>query len=377
MKNRKKWAKWIAIVLAVLFLLTSILPVLASEADQQRLQDVQSQMQQQQNKAAQAQRQIDSVSEQLRVIQVDLDGARSEYNTIQSKLSYTEQQITVNTEIMKKAEKNLAERSQILNKRMRDIYKNGQVSYLDVLVGAADFGDFTTRMDILKRVLNQDAILIAKVKAERELIIQKKAELDRDKASILELKKAADAKKRIVESRKQDREVVLNSAVNQRDTAERAYQELMETSRRIEQLIRSQQSGNKGAESTGLLIWPTEGPITSPFGWRTHPIFGTQRYHSGIDIGADYGEPVVAADGGVVIYADWMGGYGKAVIIDHGGGISTLYAHNSELVVSEGQRVRKGQQISLIGSTGYSTGPHLHFEVRQNGSPVSPMGYLP
>ncbi len=107
MKNLKKWAKWIAIVLAVLFLLTSVLPVLASEADQQRLQDVQSQMQQQQNKAAQAQRQIDSVSEQLRVIQVDLDGARSEYNTIQSKLSYTEQQITVNTEIMKKAEKNL------------------------------------------------------------------------------------------------------------------------------------------------------------------------------------------------------------------------------------------------------------------------------
>lgn len=377
MKNLKQWGKGIAITLAALFLLTSVLPVLASEADQQRLQDIQQQMQQQQNKAAQAQRQIDSVSEQLRTIQVDLDSALSEYNTIQSKLAYTEQQISINTEVLKKAEKNLAERSQILNKRMRDIYKNGQVSYLDVLLGAADFGDFTTRMDILKRVLNQDVVLIAKVKAERELVIQKKSELERDKATILELKQTAAEKKKLVESRKKDREAVLDSAVSQRDTAERAYQELMETSRRIEQLIRSQQSGGKGAEATGLLIWPTDGPITSPFGWRTHPIFGTQRYHSGIDIGADYGDSVVAADGGIVIYADWMGGYGKAVIIDHGGGISTLYAHNSELVVSEGQRVRKGQQISLVGSTGYSTGPHLHFEVRQNGSPVNPMGYLP
>jgi murein DD-endopeptidase MepM/ murein hydrolase activator NlpD len=381
LKDVKKWAKWIAIILAVSFLLTSVLPVLANEADekQQQLQDVQRQMQQQQNKAAQAQQQINSVSEQLRTIQVDLDGALAEYNSIQAKLSYTEDQIAVNTEITKKAEKNLAERSEILNKRMRDIYKNGQISYLDVLLGAADFGDFTTRMELLKRVLNQDVTLIAKVKAERELILQKKAELERDKASILELKQAAAEKKQLIASRKQEREVVLDSAVNEKDTADRAYKELMETSRRIEQMIRSSQSG-KGTGptgATGALVWPADGPITSPFGWRTHPIFGTQTFHTGIDIGADYGDTVVAADGGVVIYADWMGGYGKAVIIDHGGGISTLYAHNSQLVVSEGQRVQKGQQISLVGTTGYSTGPHLHFEVRQNGSPTNPMSYLP
>lgn len=382
MKDVKKWAKWIAITLAVSFLLTSVLPVLANEADekQQQLQDVQRRMQQQQNKAAQAQQQINSVSEQLRTIQMDLDGALAEYNSIQAKLSYTEDQIAVNTEITKKAEKNLAERSEILNKRMRDIYKNGQISYLDVLLGAADFGDFTTRMELLKRVLNQDVTLIAKVKAERELILQKKAELERDKASILELKQAAAEKKLLIESRKQEREVVLDSAVNEKDTADRAYKELMETSRRIEQMIRNSQSGGKGTGptgATGALVWPADGPITSPFGWRTHPIFGTQTFHTGIDIGADYGDTVVAADGGVVIYADWMGGYGKAVIIDHGGGISTLYAHNSQLVVSEGQRVQKGQQISLVGTTGYSTGPHLHFEVRQNGSPTNPMSYLP
>ena len=376
LKDIKKAARWIAIVIAVLFLLTSILPALASEAEQQ-LQDVQRQMQVQQGKVAEAQRQVNSVSEQLRLIQVDLDGAQSEYKNVQNQLNYTEEQIAINTEILAKAEKNLADRTRVLNQRMRDIYKNGQVSYLDVLLGANDFGDFTTRMDFLKRILNQDVVLIAKVKAERELILQTKADLERDKAAILELRKAATAKKAVIETRKKDREAVLSSAVSQRDMAERAYQELQETSRRIEQLIRSQQSGGRSTDSTGLLIWPTAGPITSPYGWRVHPIFGTQRYHSGIDIGADYGDPVLAADGGVVMYAEWMGGYGYAVIVDHGGGISTLYAHNSELYVSEGQRVRKGQQLSAAGSTGYSTGPHLHFEVRRNGSPVNPLEYLP
>lgn len=376
MKDVKKWAKWIALALAVAFLLTSVLPVLANEADQQRLQEVQQQMQQQQSKVAQAQRQVDSVSEQLRLIQVDLDGAQNEYKEIMSRLSYTEEQISINTQILKKAEKNLAERSKILNNRMRDVYKNGQISYLDVLLGASDFGDFTTRLDVLKRVLNQDVVLIAKVKADRELILEKKAQLETDKAAILTLKDGAAEKKRVIESRKKEREVVLGAAVNQRDIAERAYQELVETSRRIEQLIRSQQR-SRGSETTGAMIWPYSGEITSPFGWRTHPIFGTSRFHSGIDLGADYGDPIVAADGGVVIYADWMGGYGKAVIIDHGNGISTLYAHNSDLVVSEGQRIGRGQQVAYAGSTGYSTGPHLHFEVRQNGSPVNPMDYLP
>lgn len=374
MGNSKRWT---ALFVAATMLASAAGTVLANNLNDQ-LDSVQRRMQDQQNRASQAQQQVNSVSGQLKKIQGDLDGATAEYHTIQSKLSYTEEQIEINTGVLEKAERNLSERSKILNKRMRDIYENGQVSYLDVLLGAHDFGDFTTRMDILKRVVSQDITLITKVKAERELVLQKKAELERDRAAIAELHKAAAEKRLAISARKNEREAVLASAVNERDTAEQAYQELLETSRQIEQMIRSQSGGNNSAaSSTGALIWPASGPITSPYGWRTHPIFGTQRYHSGIDIGADYGDTVSAADGGVVIYADWMGGYGKAVIIDHGGGISTLYAHNSELLVSEGERVRKGQAISRVGSTGYSTGPHLHFEVRENGSPVSPMGYLP
>ncbi len=369
-----------ALALACLLTLGSSLPVLADEIEdhQRQLEDIQQQMQQRQQKAAEAQRQVSSFSEQLRLIQADLDNATAEYDAIQSRRAYIEQQITLNADILAKTEKSLAERTKILNKRIRDIYENGQVSYLDVLLGATDFRDFTTRADLLKRVLAQDAALITKVRAERALIAQKKAELERDRAAVIELEKVAAAQKAVVENRRNERRTVLDSAVYQRDVNERAYQELLDTSRRIEQMIRSIKSGDRAATgATGSMIWPITGPITSPFGWRTHPIFGTARYHSGLDIGADYGDPIRAADGGIVISADWLGGYGYAVIIDHGGGLSSLYGHNSELLVSEGQRVYKGQIIARAGSTGYSTGPHCHFEVRLNGSPVSPLNYLP
>lgn len=367
-----------AIPLIFLMLLAIVGPVLAEEPDEQRLQDIQRQMQQEQNRANKAQRQVNSLSEQLKLIQVDLDAAERDYNVLKAQRTQTEEQLKINTEILGKAERNLANRTEILNKRVRDIYKNGQVSYLDVLLGATDFADFATRVELLRRVLSQDLSLIAKVKADRELIIQKKGELEQNKAAIVEMEKQVAAKKAVIEARRSEQETVLGSAVKERDSAERAYQELLQTSQRIEAMLRRSQSGDRfAAGASGSMIWPASGPITSPFGWRTHPIFGTQRYHTGIDIGADYGDSVLAADGGVVVYADWMGGYGKAVIVDHGNGISTLYAHNSELLVSEGQRVGKGQTVSRIGSTGYSTGPHLHFEVRQNGTPVSPMAYLP
>jgi len=372
----------IAAFLVGALLFTTIGPVLADEVEQrqQELGQIQEQMEAQQSRTNAAQRKVASISEQLRAIEADLDAAQREYKAIEAKRKYTEHQIETNAEILEKTEKDLAVRNRILSKRMRDIYENGQVNYLDVLLGSADFIDFTTRTEILKRVLNQDAVLIAKVVAERQLVLEKKAALERDRAALLELQKAAEANRLMADKRRQERKAVLDSAVYERDMAEQAYQELAEMSRQIEQMIRNIQSGNRGgsaAVGSGRMMWPISGPITSPYGWRTHPIFGTSRYHSGLDIGADYGDAVVAADSGVVIYADWMGGYGKAVIIDHGSGVSTLYGHNSELVVGEGQRVNKGQVIARAGSTGYSTGPHVHFEVRISGSPTNPLDYLP
>ena len=160
-------------------------------------------------------------------------------------------------------------------------------------------------------------------------------------------------------------------------------QDLAELERQEDQLLAESQAltgvitGSSGSgQGTGSLIWPVSGPVTSPFGWRIHPILGYKKFHTGIDIGVGYGTPIHAADSGTVIYATWMGGYGNVIIIDHGDGLSTLYAHQSSLAVGTGARVTRGQMIGYVGSTGFSTGPHLHFEVRVNGNPVDPMGYL-
>jgi murein DD-endopeptidase MepM/ murein hydrolase activator NlpD len=133
----------------------------------------------------------------------------------------------------------------------------------------------------------------------------------------------------------------------------------------------------RGRGFPGDFIWPVDGPITSGFGWRIHPIFGTPEFHTGIDIGVPYGTPVRAADRGIVTYSGWEHGYGEIVTISHGDGISTSYSHNSSLAVSVGQRVSQGQVIAYAGSTGWSTGPHVLFEVKVDGRYVNPLNYLP
>ena len=157
---------------------------------------------------------------------------------------------------------------------------------------------------------------------------------------------------------------------------EKALDELEQESRRLESLIRSQQSPGT-PQASGSFIWPVHGRISSEFGRRVHPVTGQVRNHNGIDIALPAGNPVVAAQSGKVIHSGWINGYGYTVIIDHGGGISTLYAHNSALLVQAGQQVSRGQTIARVGSTGLSTGPHVHFEVRKNGVPVNPRNYLP
>ena len=378
-ENRKRY-RFLFAALVLVFAVLAVAPVLADELEekQQQLNSVQQQIEAQQRKAELARRKEQSIAEQLRAIQQELDTAEDEYETVNDQLENTEQHIKANVELSNRLTKKLEVQTKTLHRRIRDIYKNGQVNYLDVLLGAKDFNDFVGRMDILKKILAYDNALIQGTKADRETLRKAKEQLEADRAKIVELRKLAAAKREQVAERRQERRGVLNAATYERETAERAYRELIETSRQIEQMIKRIQSGEKNiGGSTGTMTWPAEGEITSPFGWRVHPIFGTQRLHTGIDIGADYGDAIRAADGGVVIHADWMGGYGNAVIIDHGNGISTLYAHNSQLLVDEGQTVAKGQTVARCGSTGYSTGPHLHFEVRQNGSPVNPLNYLP
>jgi len=363
-----------------------------------QLDSIQQQVNQQNAAKADAETVIGSVSEQLRQIEEQLRQATAELGTIKEQRVAVENDITLNERQLAEAQKRLEGRESVFYKRVRDIYINGRLSYLDVVIGSKDFSDFANRLEVLKRIIDSDITLINEIKKERAEIEAHKQKLEADRAKLVELEKAALAKQAEIEQKKAERNVVLQKAQNDRATAMQAIEELNASSAQVSSMLKERQAaraapaaaaaaarapppGGQGAsdnwvQGTGQLGWPVSGEITSPYGYRVHPIWGTTIYHSGIDIGVDEGTPVHAADGGVVVWSGWMGGYGYAVVIDHGNGLSTLYGHNSELAVDEGQSVAKGQVISYAGSTGNSTGPHVHFEVRVNGDPVDPMGYL-
>lgn len=375
----KRWEKGASWLLIWAFCQCFVTPSLA-EGLEAELSNVQSQMDEAQHRKELAEEQIGSVSELLRQIQSELNAALDELHAVEVQQSQVNAQIQQTEVELAAAQKRLDEREQILNKRLRDVYMHGKLNYLEVVLGAKNFTDFANRLEFLKRIVSADLNLITEIRAERELILQKKQQLEVQRQQLAKLQAEAEAKKTVVENKKQDQLIVLARLQDEKALAEASYAELQATSQDIEARIRARQqqgaSAGQVVHGSGVFVWPASGPITSPFGYRIHPIFGTQIYHSGIDIGVDTGTPIVAADSGVVIEADWLGGYGYAVVIDHGNGLSTLYGHNSELAVSPGQSVQQGQVIAYAGSTGYSTGPHCHFEVRVNGSPVDPMGYL-
>ena len=371
--------KALNLALSLLISLSVTGTALADDLEDQ-LADLQRQAEEQQAKTNEASAKVENVSERLRQIQEELRVATAEYKEVKGQLDSVEDKISDNTELLQKTEADLKVKNKKLQQRVRDIYINGQISYVDVLFGAKDFADLMTRMDVLKRIIKHDYDLIMKVKEEKATVENTRAQLEKDKAEAEVLVADAQAKKAKVEDKESEQQVLLDQAIYDRDTSERMYEEIMAASQEVANMIRRSQmsfAGYSGAPAgAGGMIWPISGPITSEFGWRTHPIFGTARFHSGLDIGGDYGMPIYAAASGTVIYAGWISGYGNAVIIDHGGGVTTLYGHNDSLNVSEGENVAQGQVIAMCGSTGNSTGPHCHFEVRENGEPVSPYGYL-
>ena len=312
--------------------------------------------------------------EKMRILQAELDEANTAYNEIKAKLDNANEQIAQKEKQLADTEQSLKKNQKYLQKRVRDIYIHGQISYLDILFGAKDFSDFLTRMDLIKRILRYDYDLITKIHQERNSIIQTKAELEKEKTTTEKLYDEAKTKKFALDDKKSALDKMIDRIKYDKETSEKAYKELMNASEQIALMI--QRRGSSAYVGTGQMIWPLGGPITSEYGWRTHPIYGNARYHSGIDIGGDYGMNIYAADSGTVTYSGWISGYGNTVIIDHGNGVSTLYGHNQSLTVSVGQNISQGDIIAHCGSTGNSTGPHCHFEVRVNGEPTNPYDYL-
>ncbi len=368
-----------ALVLAGWFLCSSLLPagwMPSVQADERS--DYENRAAEYRQKGADTQERIATISEEKRVLDEEAEAAIAEHEASKAELAETESRMAENQRQLDELDKDYDQQSDRLGKRVRDIYINGQISYLDVLFGAKDFSDFMTRMDLLKRVIKQDYDLVQTVLSEKSEIESKQADLEKDRVQKAEQEKKTRAAREQREEKVKKRQALLDKLKTDKAYYDRMYDEMMAASRQVTRMIQgsAQYSGTVSGGGTGGMIWPISGPVTSEFGWRVHPITGTQKFHSGIDIGGDYGQPIRAAQGGTVTYAGWISGYGNAVIINHGSGITTLYGHNQSLAVSVGQSVSQGQVIAYCGSTGNSTGPHCHFEVRQNGEPVSPYGYM-
>ncbi len=286
--------------------------------------------------------------------------------------------------------KKLIKQNGILDKRIRNIYKQGNLTYLEVVLNASDFSDLLNRLSFLHLIINQDATLLSEIKFTKDKTDTKKFEIEKQKEEIEEkqeilkeettklesLKIAEESRRNEIQSRMNRKEELLEEICLDKVALKQAEKELEKSSQEIAEYIRRIENGEDSPRPVSSFRWPTSGPVTSGFGMRWHPIFGGYRMHNGIDIGAPYGQKIVAAQSGTVIFTGWKGGYGRTLMISHGGGITTLYAHTSAIYVSEGQKVEKRQKVAAVGSTGYSTGPHLHFEVRVNGEPQNPMNWF-
>ncbi|NLJ34447.1 MAG: peptidoglycan DD-metalloendopeptidase family protein [Firmicutes bacterium] len=377
----EKRLRFMGLLLVLVVLLTGT--VFADELGQKydEFQRIRDQIRQTEGRLSTVRRQERSVLDELSILEERLERNQEELSRLEREIAVTEGNIRETTKALAEAEAELERQIEILGCRLRALYENGTVTYMEVLLSAADFSDFLNRADLMQEIISQDVELLESIQRKREEIAQKKIELEEQREQLLTLQDKTLAKQAQVEADAAQRERLLEKIQSEKELYEAALDELERTSRQLEELIwrLQQESGGEALVGKGGMQWPT-GPsrrITSEFGMRSHPVFGGNRMHSGLDIAAPHGQPIFAAAAGKVLVSGVQGGYGNTVVLDHGGGISTLYGHASALLVQPGQVVARGQTIARIGSTGVSTGPHVHFEVRVNGTPVNPRDWLP
>jgi murein DD-endopeptidase MepM/ murein hydrolase activator NlpD len=340
---------------------------------------------------------IAAASEQIDAVQGRVDDLSARVATLEQQLARHRARLAELRELHARQTRTLAilegtqrEADRRLAARVVEIYTSGQPSTLEVVLSVSSLDQLISRLEYADQIARQDEELAAEVGAARRALAVERArtaaiEDEETKITALLADETAEqqgALAELVSRRDQlvgaqaDREALLATLRTDRHAAEEDVDDLAKASARLEEQLRAGAGtpggasiGGGAAPSSGF-IWPVHGPITSPFGMR----WG--RLHAGIDIGVGFGTPIAAAAAGTVVYAGWLGGYGNLVVVDHGGGLSTAYGHQQRIYVSYGQRVAQGEILGEVGSTGHSFGPHLHFEVRVNGNPVDPLGYL-
>ncbi|MCL1848924.1 MAG: peptidoglycan DD-metalloendopeptidase family protein [Clostridiales bacterium] len=312
---------------------------------------------------------------EMKVLSNQIGELEKEIQNLDGQISEKEAQIEILIGDIEVKTEEVHQRNQYFDKRLNQIYRDGDMSVLDVLFESASLTDFLTRYDLMQRIIENDADLL---KGLREA----KADLEAQKAALEEIRTGLEEEKAV----RQDKSGELNrqwSAQNRMSReleadlalAREAEDELNALSKQIEKFVADIQAKYREAYmGSGTMAWPVPGwtRISSDYGYRIHPIYKVNRFHSGIDIPANAGTKVVAAEAGRVIMATTYGGFGKTVILDHGGGVASQYSHLSSISVSQGDKVYKGDKVGGVGTTGLSTGNHLHFQIMVNGATVDP-----
>jgi murein DD-endopeptidase MepM/ murein hydrolase activator NlpD len=340
--------------------------------------------------------QIEVVSDKINALQNDVDAASARLGQLEAVLALHQRRLerlnelyTLQTRKLIFLQRQHREAVARLSKRIVEIYTSERTSSLAVMLESGSFSDMLDQLEFINTIGRQDQKVAHEVESAKLQMQETRNATRKTRRQVAEITSAVAARtveQRAVRDRlawsqrelataRRDKRDTLSEVREDKEAAVGHMRDLQAESASLAAKIRSAQStaivpGPTGAPSAAGFIWPVHGVLTSGFGYR----WG--RMHEGIDLAVSSGTPVVAAASGTVIVAGWMGGYGNLVVVDHGGGVSTAYGHNTMVTVGVGQHVAQGQLISYSGSTGHSTGPHVHFEVRINGSPVDPMGYL-
>lgn len=374
LKRKSRFAMIVAILLMLTFAVeTSLASAATLSQIRNNIKNKQQELNESRAKEKSLGDQVNSLEQQINSKQSDIDELEASISEAQAKLETLEEELAA-------AEEKVNTQNENLNARLRNMYKNGSVGFIDVLMDSGSFSEFLNNLSLVEKVYTSDQDVLEELqKAYDEIDAKKKeietlqAELSESKATMEEQKSSLEADKASVEKKKS--EIAADSAETQRE-----LDKLEADAQALTSSIRNAGSSSSSSKyNGGIMAWPVPSchTVSSGYGGRIHPTTGKYKFHGGLDIPGSYGSAIVAANSGKVIWAGNRGdSYGNYVIIDHGGGVSTLYGHSSKVLVSTGQRVSRGQRIANVGSTGRSTGPHCHFEVRINGSRVNPNPYV-
>lgn len=397
-KTMNKKLRFIAAVVVSCSLMSST--VLADDLSdaKSKSKEIETQIESNKAKVSELEENRDNILSEISELDNNMDKLYSEVNNLQAQISQSTNKIEELEERSSELKKELEANKKVMDKRLRVLYKNNGTSYIEILLSAEGFSDFFEKIDIINTLISFDNEEINKFKANQEELDKNIEASSEEKKTLENAKAIVDANLEELNAKKDEKTKLMAKAENELGTAEKLLaqneaesEEILASITAMEKAARRPSRGgsnsqsntkpsNSGSSSSQVStngmysITGTRYAITSPFGYRTSPVGRGQEFHKGIDIGAPYGAPVYSLKAGTVTYAGWMEGYGNVVVVSHGD-ISTLYAHNSSLSVSVGQTVAGGQQLSNVGSTGWSTGPHIHFEVIKNGTNIDPAPY--